>query len=58
MLIDGAEAFIPGVNWETWRNTFEGISVFFPLSEFVTYTMAFLALWVVLFVYRVVKSWI
>lgn len=52
------QAVMPSANWEAYRTYFEYANYWFPVSETLGYCMLLFTLWVVVFAYRLVKSWV
>lgn len=52
------QSLIPTVNWSSVQDRLDQINYFFPLSECVAYATALFALWSLVMIYRIVKTWI
>lgn len=52
-----ASAF-PTVNWTPFNGMLANINSFFPLAELITYSLTLLSVYLLVVLYRMVKSWI
>ena len=57
-MLTAAEGLFPTVNWSGVQDWLDKINYVFPLSEFLVMFTAWFAIWLGVFVYRAVKSWI
>ena len=59
-IVDAAAASgaFPMVNWTSVRTHLDAINFFFPLNETITIVLGLFTLWLTMWTYRMVKSWI
>lgn len=57
-VIDGFHAVMPTVNFAPVKQYWDQLNYFAPVSEFVTFLTLGFTLWLAVFMYKTVKSWI
>ena len=57
-VLNGLSSKFPTVPWDSVRGTLDGVNYFFPLTETISFATMLLTLWLLIFLYRLVKSWI
>jgi hypothetical protein len=57
-LLDALQGMFPTVDWSGARSVLDSINFFFPLSETISYVTILLSLWLLVWLYRLIKSWI
>lgn len=57
-LLGWAAVAFPAVDWASIKGYTDQVNFFFPLSETIALAVTYLGLWIGVWLYRTIKSWI